>query len=143
MSEMQMELIAPCGMNCGLCLAYQREIRHCAGCRPGATRLSCKSCRIKNCAGMQESALGFCYNCKDYPCKRLLKLDTRYRAKYHMSMLDNLEYIKEHGMEEFLRYEEELWMCKKCGSVLCVHREVCPSCREPHHVNSEKIDSAE
>lgn len=141
MAEMQDELIAPCGMNCRLCVAFQREIRHCAGCRPGSNRLSCKNCRIKNCDGMKESALGFCYNCEEYPCKRLIKLDTRYKEKYHMSEIGNLEYIKEHGMEEFLRYEEERWACKNCGSVLSVHRDVCPSCRAPYQADTEKTYS--
>jgi uncharacterized membrane protein YukC len=90
---------------------------------------------------MKESALGFCYNCKEYPCKRLTKLDTRYKEKYRMSEINNLEYINEHGMEEFLHYEEVRWTCKKCGSVLCVHRGVCPSCREPYQTDSEKVYS--
>lgn len=88
---------------------------------------------------MKESALGFCYNCKDYPCKRLIKLDARYKTKYHMSEIANLEYIKEHGMLEFLRYEEERWTCKKCGGVRCVHREACPTCREPYCPDDDKV----
>jgi rubrerythrin len=90
---------------------------------------------------MKESALGFCYNCPDYPCKRLVKLDASYREKYRMSMLGNLEYIIEHGMEDFLRFEEKRWTCKKCGSVLCVHREACPTCREPYEAISEQVSS--
>ena len=143
MSEMQDELIAPCGMNCRLCLAYQRETKHCPGCRPGATRLACKTCRIKNCAGMQESALGFCNHCADYPCRRLIKLDTRYRTKYRMSMLQNLEYISEHGMADFLEREEEQWLCKKCGGILCVHRPACPSCSEPYETDYKEVIPAE
>ena len=130
MSEMLAELIAPCGMNCRLCVAFQREKRHCSGCRPGAARWACRNCRIKNCSGMRESALGFCYNCKDYPCKRLTQMDTRYRTKYQMSEIENLEYIKEHGMEEFLQHEQERWTCKKCGSIICIHKAACPACAE-------------
>ena len=33
MSEMHPDLVAPCGMNCRLCHAYQREMNHCNGCR--------------------------------------------------------------------------------------------------------------
>lgn len=138
MSEMQDELIAPCGMNCRLCLAFQREKKHCNGCRPGALSRSCRKCKIKNCSGMSESALGFCYNCSDYPCRRLTQLDTRYRAKYHMSEIENLEYIKEHGMEEFLRHEEERWTCRKCGSIVCIHKEVCPTCQESYSAIAEE-----
>jgi hypothetical protein len=141
MSEMLDELIAPCGMNCRLCVAYQRKNGRCPGCRPGPGRLSYKLCKIKNCDGMKESALGFCYNCAEYPCRRLVKLDNRYSAKYHTSLLGNLEYIRENGLDEFLRSEEERWTCKKCGGVLSIHREECPSCRAPHEVVSEEASA--
>lgn len=87
---------------------------------------------------MSESALGFCYNCSDYPCRRLNQLDTRYRAKYHMSEIENLEYIKELGMEEFLRHEEVRWTCRKCGSIVCIHREVCSTCQEPYRAIADE-----
>ncbi len=33
MKNIDSSLIAPCGMNCSLCLGYQREKNHCKGCR--------------------------------------------------------------------------------------------------------------
>lgn len=32
-------LIAPCGMNCALCYAYQRHSKPCGGCREGGSNL--------------------------------------------------------------------------------------------------------
>jgi len=32
MKEMSTVLIAPCGMNCRLCMAYQRDKKQCKGC---------------------------------------------------------------------------------------------------------------
>ena len=32
----------------------------------------------------------------DFPCRRLKELDKRYHTRYHMSIIDNLNYIKEH-----------------------------------------------
>ena len=60
----------------------------------------------------------FC-DCKDLPCKRLKSLDKRYRTKYGMSMIDNLQYIKKHGIRNFLKKEEKKWTRK--NEVLCVH----------------------
>lgn len=40
-------------------------------------------------------------------------MDKRYRTKYHMSMIENLDYIKEFGMEKFLTKEGGKWIIKK------------------------------
>ena len=41
-----------------------------------------------------------------FPASRLKTLDKRYRTFYHMSMIENLEYIKKYGMERFLEKED-------------------------------------
>jgi hypothetical protein len=127
---MRQELfIAPCGMNCLLCLAYQREKNHCPGCL-GPDRekqRSCLSCRIKLCPE-RLSGKRFCFACAKYPCPRLKHLDKRYRTKYGMSMLENLQAIEKAGVKAFLRTEKEKWSCPKCDSLLCVHRPVCQTC---------------
>jgi hypothetical protein len=130
MSEMRAELIAPCGMNCRLCMAYQRDKRQCKGCNSGDAAMpnSCANCVIRNCPTIQNNTSGFCYECDKIPCRRLKQLDLRYRTKYHMSMLENLTAIKLHGMDVFLRQEETRWTCAECGGIVCVHRNACPAC---------------
>lgn len=133
MDEMKKEFIAPCGMNCRLCLGFQREKKQCKGCRSEEDIIyktkSCRSCIIKNCSVIQSNNSGFCYECEKYPCQRLKQLDKRYKTKYHMSMIDNLEYIKQYGMDEFLRNEAMRWTCKECSNFLCVHRNFCLVCK--------------
>lgn len=126
-------LIAPCGMNCGLCIAYLRKKNPCSGCykindvnKPEA----CRSCKIVNCELLIETESGFCYDCKKYPCLRLKNLDKRYRTKYGMSMIENLLYIKNQGLDEFLKNEEDKWKCKVCGFGLSVHRNFCLNCNK-------------
>ena len=125
-------LIAACGMNCGVCLAYLRDRRKCPGCRADAInkRNSCVRCTIMNCELLQSTRSGFCYECLKYPCRRLRELDKRYRTKYGMSMIDNLEFIREHGLTAFVEKENERWRCRKCGGVVCVHRGFCSTCGE-------------
>jgi hypothetical protein len=129
-------LIAPCGMNCGLCFAYQAEKydlkkkgfnrKYCPGCRP----------RGKNCLHMKDQCklvgkglLLFCYECADFPCKRLKNLDKRYSTKYHLSMIDNLQQIKEQGLESFLADQVSKWLCPDCGEPLCCHNGLCLNCQ--------------
>src|SRR5574344_369889 len=89
-------LIAPCGMNCGLCIGYLREKKPCAGClirKDKNKPKGCRECIIANCQLLAETASGFCYDCLRYPCARLKNLDKRYRINYGMSMLENLSYL--------------------------------------------------
>ena len=128
-------LIAPCGMNCSICLAYQRTKNHCPGCRGDDTikQVSCKQCSITKCELLLATESSFCYECPKFPCRRLKDLDKRYRTKYGMSMLENLAYIRDNGLCAFVEKESERWRCPSCGATICVHRRVCPSCGEPRN----------
>ncbi len=124
-------LIAPCGMNCRLCRAYLREKKACPGCR-GDDRLKTKTrvfCRLKTCESARKTEAGYCFACESYPCARLSHLDRRYRTKYGMSMVDNLEKIKEFGIRDFIRQERKRWTCSECGEIICVHQPQCLSCQ--------------
>jgi hypothetical protein len=48
-------------------------------------------------------------------------LDKRYRTKYGMSMIENLEFIDKKGIRKFLKNEEGKWTRK--GKTLCVHNK--------------------
>jgi hypothetical protein len=123
-------LIAPCGMNCGICLGYLRNKRKCPGCRGDDAQkmASCTRCVIKNCETLKSNKSGFCYECAIIPCLRLRQLDKRYRTKYKMSMLENLSQIKETGLNVFIENERERWKCPQCGGVICVHSGYCLVC---------------
>jgi hypothetical protein len=70
----------------------------------------------------------YCYECSSFPCERLKHLDNRYRTYFKMSMIENLEFIKKHGIERFLEKEEVKWHCPKCGEVICCHNGLCFNC---------------
>jgi hypothetical protein len=123
-------LIAPCGMNCGICMAFLREKNKCPGCRgfdlyKPVTRTQCK---IKNCSTFKKDKSQFCFVCDEFPCDRLKHLDKRYRTKYKMSMIENLGHIKKLGLKKFVADEESRWACPECGGVVCVHKGYCYSC---------------
>jgi hypothetical protein len=118
-------LIAPCGMNCGICVAHLREKNKCPGCR-GSDKdknISCVRCKIKNCSKLKKINSKFCFACKIFPCERILHLDKRYRTRYNMSMIENLGYIKDNGIRKFIKSENKRWKCPQ--GVICVHNKKC------------------
>ncbi len=133
------KLIAPCGMNCRLCLGYIRDKNRCPGCRIVDRKDSKKSeyrnrCNIRNCHLIKNGTLKYCcHGCGEFPCNRLKQLDKRYRGKYGMSMMDNLKMIDDLGIRHFIKNQKEKWTCPKCGEMICVHRPVCLSCEHRWH----------
>lgn len=133
--EMEEKLIAPCGMNCAICsryLALRNDIRskvirmaYCSGCRQRD-----KKCAFlkKKCQLILNGKVKYCYECQDFPCERLRRIDQRYQTFFRMSMIRNLEYIKENGIQQFLKTEEEKWKCPECGQVICCHNGICFNC---------------
>ncbi len=125
-------LIAPCGMNCGTCIAYLRLKNKCVGCRvhSPAKRATRVMCIVKKCINLEQTSSKFCYDCEKFPCKRINQLDNRYRTKYKTSFIENLTIIKEKGIDSFLEFESKRRTCPNCGSVLSVHRDKCLSCEK-------------
>jgi len=129
------DLVAPCGMNCTLCASYlalvndvkSKGIRmpYCAGCRPRN-----KNCAFlkKQCTRLMNGEVAFCFECSDFPCDRLRTIDSRYKSRYRMSMIENLNFIKEHGMQNFLEKQKKLWKCLNCGELICCHNGICFKC---------------
>jgi hypothetical protein len=123
-------LIAPCGMNCGTCIAYLRDKNKCPGCRiySADKAISIQRCIIPKCVHLDKTESKFCYDCEKYPCKRVKQLDKRYSTKYNTSFIENLAIIKEKGIEKFLAFESKRRTCSNCGSILSVHRDYCLVC---------------
>ena len=132
---MEEGLIAPCGMNCAICSHYLSQahnlkdaglnIPYCTGCLPRDKRCAFI---MKTCKLLRERAIDYCWQCADFPCARLERLDQRYRQNFHMSMIENLRCMRENGLEKFLCRQKEEWACPKCGGVICCHNGLCFSC---------------
>jgi hypothetical protein len=117
MAKITSNLIAPCGMNCGLCLAHLREKNQCPGCFTGKkVNQRCIKCGIKLCKDRRGE---FCFDCDKFPCERLKRLDKRYREKYKMSEIENLKMIRDCGIEKFVASQEKKY-CSGKGT-FCVH----------------------
>lgn len=132
---MNSELIAPCGMDCSACSFYlafvngipikRGKISDCAGCRP----------RNKKCAYLKgqcdllaKNKIDFCFQCPQFPCGRLSRFDGRYRRTYGVSPIQNLEEIRDSGIEAFLRAQKKRLNCATCGGRISVHNKKCFAC---------------
>lgn len=121
---MKPKLIAPCGMNCNICVAFLREKNKCPGCnfQGKANSDYFRKCTIKNCEIIKEKGWKFCSpKCTKFPCTRLKNLDKRYKTKYNMSMIDNLKAIEKKGIREFIRKQKKKYIKK--NKILCVHNK--------------------
>ena len=129
------ELIAPCGMNCAICsnyLAYINNLNRsqCAGCRPSNKKCSYL---FDKCSGINSNLEGntiapFCFECNQYPCKQINRMDDRYRNNYKMSVKDNLEYINKNGIDIFIKEQYREHHCLKCGGLISIHNRKCFKC---------------
>ena len=129
------DLIAPCGMNCGICkayLAYSRgvpykkgEVSHCTGCM--ARNKNCVFIK-KHCKKIRKKEIRFCYECASMPCKPLSKIDEHYRARYGMSMIENQKMMHKRGVDEFLKSQADKYRCPRCGDIISVHDGKCYAC---------------
>jgi len=132
MPHLSEELIAPCGMNCGTCIAFfgytmsgSKRKKRCQGCR--AENKSCAFLK-KKCKKLDKNEINYCYECKSFPCEHLKILDEHYRKRYNISLIDNLISIKEKGMDLFLRSQEDEWKCPECVEIMCCHNYTCFNC---------------
>jgi len=130
------DLIAPCGMNCALCANYLAlkndlkskgiKIPYCTGCRQRN-----KKCAFikKQCSKLLNAEVAYCFECTSFPCDRLKTLNDRYKERYKMSMIENLSFIKEHGMQNFLEEQAKRWKCPNCGELISCHNGACFNCQ--------------
>ena len=77
---------------------------------------------------LNNNKLRLCYECTRFPCQRLKHIDKRYRTKYFMSMIENLEFIRQYGIRQFVKNEKDRWTCATCGGIMCVHHGACFTC---------------
>ena len=136
MTNLNQELIAPCGMNCGICssyLAYKNSLKgkgfpNCKGCRARNKKCAFLKKRCKDDLKLLKGEIQFCFECNCYPCDVLTGLDDRYRQRFDMSMIDNLNEIKNKGINYFIKNQYKKYKCPKCGNLISVHSKKCFNC---------------
>jgi len=102
----------------------------CDGCLSGGQiAFHCQSCAMKVCAANKQN-MTRCSDCKELPCYRITNMINTgllHRAEY----LPNLEKIREMGVQEWVKYEEERWRCPRCGLPMSWYDAECAGCGAP------------
>lgn len=132
---MNLSHIAPCGINCSLCIAYQAQKYNLK--TQGFLKGYCSGCigRGKNCThslgrdcGIGDGSIRFCYECSEFPCRRLKAIDKRYRTRYHQSPVETLVALRDKGAEFVVVEQQERWACPKCSCEVCSQNGLCLNC---------------
>jgi len=144
-------LVGICGLYCGTCpsyLAYQEndaeelerisqrlgvavsEVR-CDGCLSDNVMPQCVDCRrgFRRCA--KDKEVTWCFQCPDFPCKRLRDFTDVHvinGISHHAHVIEDLQYMKEHGIEDWVEKKEKEGRCPHCGKRLYWFTLECPKC---------------
>lgn len=125
------DVIAPCGIYCDVCPSYEKTCNGCGSVDPNQKRISKWSCKIRMCC-MDHQNLRYCYQCTDFPCKVLKKLQQSHpgnpKFSYRHEMLDNLDDLKRLGERQWIQLQKKKWTCPKCKGKLLFYANQCPTC---------------
>jgi len=127
-------LAAPCGMDCSHCTGYlNKEYGH-----KGKSKIECAGCRardkkcafvIKRCEKLRKHKIEFCYECGEFPCEQIEKLEARYlKNGYANSFIANNLRIREIGEAAFLEEQRKRFECPGCGGPISIHDHICYAC---------------
>jgi hypothetical protein len=96
-------LIAPCGLYCGECEAFQDG--RCGGCisRKGLCLKYSKICKIYDCC-VNEKKFRFCNECDNFPCEKF-KFFEDEEYDWFSEVIENQKMIRKIGIEKFLDLE--------------------------------------
>lgn len=127
--KMEADMFAPCGMNCMVCYKHCYHKKPCAGCLNSdrGKPEHCRKCRIKDCTAGKN--ITYCYECADFPCKPIKSLEKSYNSRYHTSLVENSNDVKEHGMEVLLEKHRRKYKCPDCGGIISLHDAECSECQ--------------
>lgn len=149
MVEVKEELLAPCGLYCGVCSIYiahrDNNIKFkerllpvykafakgiddiaCTGClSSGIIFPVCRVCAIKKCT--QEKGIEGCHQCDEFPCKYINNFPIRVGKKV---ILRTIPTWRELGTEKFVEEEEKRYHCPNCGNQLFRGAKRCNQCKK-------------
>jgi hypothetical protein len=105
--------IGVCGLDCGLCPRYYTVgPSRCPGCCGPEFFSKHPSCSFITCC-VKKKSLEVCAECSDFPCSKF-KSDEEYQQLKESSsypsykkVMSNLNFIKEHGIEQFIGQQKE------------------------------------
>ena len=137
------ELVAPCGLYCGVCGIYQATLTgdqqlkekfakvynetpdkiNCKGCLSDTVYWYCSACPVKSCA--IEKKLEGCHLCDQFPCDKVENFPVPEGKK---NILRAVPEWRNLGTEAFIAAEEEKFSCPHCRAPLFRGARKCRMC---------------
>lgn len=121
------ETAAICGLFCGTCPSYPEE---CLGCLSDKVAAGCDLCPngFRDCAS--SKGVTRCYECAEFPCGRLEDFSKRHIVNgicHHAKVIEDLESMKEMGLNEWVQGQTEAHTCPQCQKLIPWFSEDCPN----------------
>lgn len=136
MVDIKKELLAPCGLYCGVCAVYivhssnDNELKErllpifkkwgaksieditCTGCLSDDIVFPfCQTCSIKSC--IKEKNLEGCHQCNDFPCDIINNWPS---PEGKQIILKEIQSWREMGTEKWVESVENRYKCPECGN---------------------------
>jgi hypothetical protein len=152
MEKEDRNLVGICGIYCGACPSYlaprQNDIAElekrareknftleearCDGCHSDNVMPTCVVCQagFRKCAS--EHGVTWCFECTDFSCQRLEDFKNVHIVdgiSHHEHLIEELQYLKDNGVEVWLEKVDRENRCPQCGKRLYWHTRDCPDCQ--------------
>lgn len=131
-----------CGLYCGACevlIANKNETVEviartwnvepeqlgCSGCKSAINAVYCVDCGIKRCA--ENKKVEYCFECDEYPCSRLVTFRNDEHP-HHSIVLQNLDLVRNQGIDQWLEQQRIRWNCPNCGKGFSWYDKICAVC---------------
>lgn len=142
--DVEKELLAPCGLYCGVCAIYIAdrddnvkfkekltgvygvglEELHCKGCLSDDVFKYCTVCPIRECT--REKGDEGCYRCEDFPCKFVDDFPLPVGKKVILRAVPEWRAL---GTDRWVEKEIERYHCHECGYPLFRGAKRCRNCK--------------
>ncbi len=142
---MNTELLAPCGLYCGVCGVYMAsrdnnqklkeklakayavapEQIACKGCLSDEKFVYCQACGIRTC--VMENKIKGCHQCNDFPCKLIDDFPVPVGKKV---ILRSTPARRELGTDKWVEEEKKRYNCPHCNDQLFRGARRCSNCKE-------------
>lgn len=141
---MNPELLAPCGLYCGVCGVYMASRDNneklkgklakaygvtpeqivCSGCLSDKRFVYCQTCEIRTCA-MENNRDG-CHQCDTFPCNLIDEFPVPVGKQ---EILRSVPARKKQGTQTWVKQEEARYECPQCKTPLFRGARRCSNCK--------------
>ena len=131
MNKYSTDLAGICGLFCGTCPSFPGE---CEGCLSHRVAARCVDCRhgFRKCA--KEKGITRCYECSDFPCKRLedfIPVHVENGIVHHENIINDLMLMKEIGLQNWVDKQATEHTCARCRKMVYWPESNTHQCHNP------------